>query len=569
MAVRSRPGRHRWVVVLCVAVFLAGCSTFTGESSNDSSTVDASQSLARIKEHCSELPATRLGEGSLCVDSGFRFDADDFAFANWGRSQRADSNVTVQTLIDLFGHDAICAPSATTTCLVRPRARQILEEWNNALAGGRCEGFATLGARFFLGMEDPSAYRVGAGRVSQLGRRDGDLDRALVYWWATQFLPEVTDRAAQSRLVTPLELVDQLIVGLANKLGYTIGLYFEGSGHAVLPFAVTMREQSLVIHVYDNNHPGERREIVVAPDNTWVYDNAMRDVSNNWVTWKGSTGSLELTPMSARRGPFRCTFCLDAATAPITISLASRDPETPGFLQVTTRNGTISLDEQGVTNSIAGATWSVGKGSRMGYVSITLPSEATEADVFVYRADDTIPAGDVVITARRGDAPDVQVQGNLARTSQASLATSNVRPVLQIRKADTTVTSPADASARLSVAAHDGMSEMTLARGDDVTIRHRGTHEIEIALKGAAASARVTFSDAAAVHEVTRRDGQLTTRKLTQSPIEVQPRRTVDFSPTARPDKTNEATDNSTNNSTNNDSDDPNVAPSIVVTLPD
>lgn len=568
MAVRTRPSHHRWIVAVCAFATLAGCSTFSRESNNDSSTVDASQSLAQIKEHCSELPATRLGRGNLCVDSGFRFDADDFAFANWGRSQRADSNVTVQTLIDLFGHDAICAPSATTTCLVRPRARQVLEEWNNALAGGRCEGFATLGARFFLGMEDPSAYRVGAGRVSQLGRRDGDLDRALVYWWATQFLPEVTDRAAQSRLVTPLELVDQLIVGLANKLGYTIGMYFEGSGHAVLPFAVTMRDQSLVIHVYDNNHPGERREIVVAPDNTWVYENAMRDVSNNWVTWTGTTGSLELTPMSARRGPFRCTFCLDAVTAPITVSLASRDPETPGFLQVTTRDGSISIDEQGVDNSIDGATWSVGKGSRMGYVSVTLPSTVREADVFVYRADDTIPAGDVVITARRGDAPDVQVRGNLARTSQATLATSNARPVLQIRQADTTVTSPADATARLSVAAHDGMSEMTLARGDDVTIRHRGTHEIEIALKGSATSARVKFSDAAAVHEVTQRDGQLTTRTLAQSPIEVRPRRTVDFSPTARPAATSS---NSATSSTMNTvpTSDPNDAPSIVVTLPD
>ena len=494
----------------------------------------------------------------MCVDSGFRFDADDFSFANWGRSERADSNVTVQTLVDLFGHDAICAPGAKDTCIVRPRATQVLEEWNNALSGGRCEGFAALGARFFLGMEDPAAYRNGAGRVSQLTRRDGDLDKALVYWWATQFLPEVAGRAAQSRNDAPLVLVDQLIVGLANKLGYTIGLYDQGSGHAVLPFAVTMRGESFVIHVYDNNHPGERREIIVSPDNTWVYENAVRDASNNWVTWRGSAGTLELTPMSARRGPFRCPFCLDEASAPLTISLASRDPDTPGALRVTSRDGSITVDSTGITNSIAGATWTVGKGARLGYVSVTLPASTTDVDVVVFRSHNTIPAGDVVVTARRGDAPHVQVQGDLAR----SVTDAQARPILQIRDVDTVVSSPSDAPARVTVAGKDGMSQVTLARGDDLTIRRRGIHEIEIALKGSAAndSTRVRLTDVSTIHDVTTRDGTLIARELRQSPIDVRSPREVPFTATVR-DRVSPTT---TVAESPTDS-----APSIVVTLPD
>jgi hypothetical protein len=96
------------------------------------------------------LDAPELGEGKMCVDNGFRIKADDFSFSNWGRSTEADANVTIQTLIDLFGHSAVCVDGPSSECTIRPTTTQKLEEWNNALAGGRCEGLATLSTRFLL-----------------------------------------------------------------------------------------------------------------------------------------------------------------------------------------------------------------------------------------------------------------------------------------------------------------------------------------------------------------------------------------------------------------------------------
>jgi len=81
------------------------------------------------------LDAPELGDGKICVDNGFRIKADDFSFSNWGRSIEADANVTIQTLIDLFGHSAVCIGGPSTECVMRPQTVQKLDEWNNALAG--------------------------------------------------------------------------------------------------------------------------------------------------------------------------------------------------------------------------------------------------------------------------------------------------------------------------------------------------------------------------------------------------------------------------------------------------
>ena len=257
-----------WVSISLI--FLSACATFGADSPTNTSTT--ASLISQITSHCTDLDAPELGEGKMCIDNGFRTKADDFSFSNWGRSPEADANVTIQTLVDLFGHSAVCIDGPSTECVMRPTTVQKLEEWNNALAGGRCEGLATLSTRFLLKLEDPTTFNPTATRVADLQRGNQLLDSTIVYWWATQFLTEVSDRAATSRAKSPLQLVDDLIQGLANGVGYTVGLYFGSSGHAVTPFAVTHRANDFIIHVYDNNFPGVRKEIVVNGNmNSWTY----------------------------------------------------------------------------------------------------------------------------------------------------------------------------------------------------------------------------------------------------------------------------------------------------------
>jgi hypothetical protein len=438
----------------------------------------------RIIANCTNLNAPELGEGKLCIDNGFRINDDDFAFTNWGRSLQADGNVTVQTLVDLFGRSTVCTSGPENECVLRPATLQKLEEWNTALSGGRCEGLAALSTRFFMKLDHPSMFRPDASTVADLQRGDGSLDAALVYWWATQFLPEVADRAAASRQRSPLEIVDDVIVGLANSVGYTVGMYFGTSGHSVTPFAVTHRDTHFVIHVYDNNFPGERREVLIdATTNTWTYANATTRIDGKKIDWEGGTGTLELTPMSARKGPFRCSFCTTTnSSSPTVITLASRDTRAAGYLYITSRKGIIEATPTGLINTIAGATYVIGKGATGGLATVTLPVDIGDFDVEIRRVSQEVPAADVVLGIQRPGDGLVQVSGDLAHTVISSARTTT--SLLTVRNDAITVRAPSHNVARVSIAAGSALSRRTLIAGEQMNVSRITENSIEISLKG-------------------------------------------------------------------------------------
>lgn len=531
--------RLRTAVLLFVAttLILPACSRFATTSST--SVPAAEDLIRRISSHCTDLDAPDLGEGKLCIDNGFRVSADDFSFANWGRSPQADANVTVQTMIDLFGHSAVCVTGPESECVLRPTTTQKLEEWNNALAGGRCEGLSTLSTRFFLNLDSPASFRTTASQVADLKRDDTDLSSSIVYWWATQFLTEVSDRAATSRTQSPLQLVDNLIQGLANGVGYTAGLYFGSSGHSVTPFAVTRRGTNFVVHVYDNNSPGMRRELLVnGAKNTWTYESASTSPSTNRSTWSGGIGTLELTPMSSRQGPFACTFC--SATRqdnPTVITLASRDPQAAGYLLLTTRDGRrLEASATSVINEIDGVEYSVSKGAGGGLVSVTVPDSIAEFDVEVRRDSAVVPAGDVVVNIRRPSLPSIQVSGNLAHTKVGE--SKPARSLLAVRSDGTSVTAPSDNSARISIAAGSALTRTELIGGHTMLVKRITGESIEVAIKGRSGSViNSTSLDATvapSVSEITlalAEDGEIITTQAEVAAVPVRDQTTMNFTP--------------------------------------
>ena len=463
-------------------IFLSACSTFSAKSPANTS---AAALVSQIASHCTDLDSPELGDGKLCVDNGFRIKADDFSFSNWGRSTEADANVTIQTLIDLFGHSAVCVDGLSTECVMRPTTVQKLEEWNNALAGGRCEGLATLSTRFLLKLDDPSTFKPTATRVADLQRGNQLLDSTIVYWWATQFLTEVSDRAATSRTRSPLKLVDDLIQGLANGVGYTVGLYFGSSGHAVTPFAVTHRGDDFVIHVYDNNFPGVRKEIVANSNtNSWTYAAARAQPDGSNIDWTGTTGTLELTPMSSRKGPFQCAFCSTSPTATDTVlTIASRDPAAAGYTFITTRDGKrIEASPDSVINTITGSTYRISKGLGGGLVTIHIPNTVTDFDLEVRRGSSVIPAADVVVAIQRPKMATIQVSGDLAHTVIGSSSKSTT--LIAVRSDSTSVSAPSENSARLSIAAGGQLSRTELPSGHTLLIHQIEDSAIEVAIKG-------------------------------------------------------------------------------------
>lgn len=516
-------------------VLLSACAVFTAKSPTNMSTTGTL--VSQITSHCTDLDAPELGEGKMCIDNGFRIKADDFSFSNWGRSTEADANVTIQTLVDLFGHSAVCIDGPSTECVMRPTTVQKLEEWNNALAGGRCEGLATLSTRFLLKLDDPTTFVSTATRVADLQRGNQLLDSTIVYWWTTQFLTEVSDRAATSRTKSPLQLVDDLIQGLANGIGYTVGIYFGSSGHAVTPFAVTHRGNDFIIHVYDNNFPGVRKEIVVnGSSNTWTYAAARAQPDGSTIDWTGTIGTLELTPMSSRKGPFKCSFCSTSATDTV-LTIASRDPATAGYTFITTRDGQrIEASPDGVVNTITGSTYAISKGLGGGLVTIRIPNTITDFDVEVRRGSSVIPAADVVVAIQRPKMANIQVSGDLAHTVVGSSSKSTT--LIAVRSDSTSVSAPIENSARLSIAAGGQLSSTELPRGHTLLIRQIKDNAIEVAVKGEngseISSTSLTASEDSPATEVTLAINELGAIVATSAdvePVPVHVPSTVNFIP--------------------------------------
>jgi hypothetical protein len=526
------------LAVITLSLVLSGGACSNTSTATTPSLPDTSALVKQILSHCTDLAAPELGDGVLCIDNGFRMKTDDFSFKNWGRSLSAEGNVTAQTLIDLFGHDSVCVAGPKDTCILRPTAIQKLEEWNTALNGGRCEGLAALSTRFLLRMDSPSTFQSNATSVSALSQDNEKLNSSVVYWWATQFLNEVTDHAATSRGLSPLRLVDDLIQGIAHSVGYTVGIYNGPSGHSLTPFAVTQRGDEFVIHVYDNNHPGERFELFVnSQTNQWRYPRAFRKVDGSFNTWSGGTGTLELTAMSTRKGPFQCSFCNTALTnAPHVITLASRDNRASGFIEITTKNGVLRTTPSAIENSIAGATVSIGKGNSSGLVTISLPSTLQQFDVRLIRNSQDVPAADVVLGLRRSDGASIQVTGNLAHDVLSEKKRSSA--LISVTSDETAVRAPQENIARLSLSAGSHISRRVLTAGETMTVKPISANSIEVSLKGANGSSTpfvpIDLTAQSATTELTislNDNGQLTFLPSRIAPIRVAATTPLNFSP--------------------------------------
>lgn len=493
-----------------------------------------SRTVARLNSHCTDVVSDDLGEGTLCVDSGFRTDVDQFAFANWGRSRQADMNVTVQTLIDLFGHSSVCMPGPDSECVLRPRTAQKLDEWNVSLGGGRCEGLATLSQRMHLRYETVDEYSATAVTPSQLKKSNTRLAQAIVYWWATQFVPEVARPAAESRRKSPLELVDELIRGLANGTGHTVGLYFAGTGHSVTPFAVTRRGDDYVIHNYDNNQPGIRAEIIVSGStDTWTFRPGTSG-EESVAEWHGGTGSLELTPMAARQGPFSCPFCDDPApNDAATITVANQADAPPNRVMIDAGGaGTIEETAEGFVIGIRGATVDHAKAGVTSAVTITIPSSVPsfELELRHMREQET----ESVVSVRRPGTADIQVRN--ARSTALVGSARVTAPVLVISPGSTTV-SAHTVDTVVSLAGATNLVSVTVARNDSLVVSPVDDETIEVSYKGAAGTSTETVAlrpTDAVTTDIVMAKGQLSSWMKSPTALSVRPARTTRSSPLPR-----------------------------------
>lgn len=290
-------------LLIMLSIFLSSC----GSAGDDPISTEESVTEEPATEQASiDTPATTGVPGDVVFDSGFSVAENGFSFENYGDDIPA-TNLTATELRRMFG-DEVCARINGDECTLTPPAEQWMEQINGDMAGGHCEGMAVLSLMMYTNQVSPSDF--GGSVASELDINDENLQREIAYWWTTQAVDPTATSVIKG---TPMEILDTVEKMDPNGETYTIGIYNnDGSGHAITPVGVEDKGDGLyAILVYDNNYPGQTRELFVdSRDNSWTYETSINPQVETDV-WSGNadTQTLDLTPTSARVGIQQCPFC--------------------------------------------------------------------------------------------------------------------------------------------------------------------------------------------------------------------------------------------------------------------
>jgi hypothetical protein len=264
------------------------------------------------------------------VDAGLAPLQNGFAFANFGAATTQEQ-FDVNDLVTMFGAGA-CVDGQIDPCAPTAQAAAWARMVNDARQSGHCEGLVVQASARFNQKALPATAQL---------PRDTEVIHGVYRAFATQFLPEVQDTAKEWSNRSLVDIVNELTESLKDGVtDYTMGLYTDEGGHAVLPYAVEFSSDTLaVIKVYDSNWPGMDRYVVIDfAKNEWFFSFSGRDPQQDECVWSGGPGDIDLTNLDARTSA-ECPFCGDKTTVTKSMLLIR---STSSDWSVTTPQGTYS-----------------------------------------------------------------------------------------------------------------------------------------------------------------------------------------------------------------------------------
>lgn len=273
-----------------------------------------------------DLPRTPAATTMSLTDNGF-------TFANFSAKKTAEQ-FDATDLVAMFGATPEVCTGGTEPCNPTPEAAAFARMVNQARASGHCEGLVALAASRFLEKVTPTTGEL---------PRDTEVVHAIFRAFATQFLPEsqaLTGGWAKKSLEAVLA---ELQTNLSNdRPEYTLNLYTDNGGHAVLPTAIEFPDNdTALVRVYDSNWPGKDRYVTFdLKKKEWSFSFSGRDPGNDPNAWTGGKGDVDLTSLGSRTTS-SCPFCGDGASVRNTL-LVIRSVDKK--IEITTDAGTVSPD---------------------------------------------------------------------------------------------------------------------------------------------------------------------------------------------------------------------------------
>ena len=224
--------------------------------------------------------------------SGLTLETDSFAFANFG-SANTPEIMDGEDLRIMFG-DGVCTNGSAVPCAPTSEAAAWAQMVNQSRQAGHCEGMVVQALNRFTTSASP--------KTSEL-QNQADTTNGIIRAFATQFFPSVkkeSDSWAKKSLDDIVAALSESFV--SKKITYSMGLYSDKGGHAVLPLSVEYpTEDTAKVHIYDTNWPGQDRYVLFnLKAGTWEFSFSGQDPANDPNVWTGGKGDVDLASMENR-----------------------------------------------------------------------------------------------------------------------------------------------------------------------------------------------------------------------------------------------------------------------------
>ena len=387
-------------VVIAGALVLAGCAS--GDDTEDISTTTVVTSTTLDTSVPAPVPEPVPEPVAIEHALPFTPEYDSFSFENFGGGE-APADLTVNMARRLYGDSQVCSDVTDSKCTPYPVILQLMSQANKSMRGGLCEGLAVLSMRLAGDLQTLQSFQ-GTDTVAKLIKEDPALLSEIAYWYVTQFAIEVQQEASAYLEMSPKELAEVLLYDFSeseagrNHTGFTMGIYSQHGGHAVTPYKVEQVGGGYRIYIYDSNWPNSERWIDVDNEG-WVYALAATNPTEEAEAWSGGTGTMELTPMSVRNGPFTCGFCpQEGSTKSGTLLTVAASGSKQMSLKIVTESGQrLGYYDDGFVNEIPGATYRylISGPSTSDPVMVFLPPDVETFSADVEEIE--VPAPDIYI----------------------------------------------------------------------------------------------------------------------------------------------------------------------------
>jgi hypothetical protein len=245
-------------------------------------------------------------------------------------------NLSPAAMKDVYG-DAVCARITAEGCALTAPAAAYMAIANTVMDGGHCFGMAAFAALLFDKHLRASTY--GAPTAYEL-QDDGTVQTEI----AKLFITQGTDPEQDSRRkVSVNEMIAALKQGWAEHKSYLLAIRSAdgSSGHAVTPVALrALGDGQIGLVIYDNNYPGEQRQITLDPAaDTWTYTTATNPSEASEAFQGDAANPMELFTPSEALKVQDCPFCRDDDDSETYVLLDPESAQAGVTLKVTDLQG--------------------------------------------------------------------------------------------------------------------------------------------------------------------------------------------------------------------------------------